>query len=83
MRPFSPAWWRRERARASQSWYLWPLGLFMAVYGLVGVAWCLYRHFWVGASFTSVWTGFVLSMTAGSRRAWQDHRIKNHGCAGR
>jgi hypothetical protein len=55
MRPFSTAWWRQERRSTEQRWYLWPVTLVLAIYGLGSFAWLIYNGWWASAAFTAAW----------------------------
>jgi hypothetical protein len=74
MRPFSTAWWRQERRSTEQRWYLWPVTLVLAVYGLGGFAWLIYNGWWAGAAFTAAWMTALVVMFAPSRNGWRRRR---------
>jgi hypothetical protein len=71
MRPFSSAWWRQERRAVEQRPYLWPGVVVLGLYGLGGLAWCLYNGWWTGAGFTAAWTTALLVLFGPSRHGWQ------------
>lgn len=73
VRSLCKSWWRQERQKTEQRWYLWPITLLLAAYGVGGLAWCLYNGWWAGAAFMTFWTTALIVMGSPSKVGWE-HR---------
>lgn len=74
MRPFSPTWFREERAKAATRWHVWPLTVFLALVGAGGLVRFIYKGWWLQVLFMLAWLGLLWVIGGSSRIAWKQRR---------
>lgn len=55
-------------------WYVWPLTLGWAVFGVGGLIRCVYKGWWAAAVMTSLWLVALAVVAGPSHVAWKQRR---------
>lgn len=75
MTPFSPTWFREERAKQATRWHVWPLTVFLALVGAGSLVRFIYKGGWLQILLTIVWLGLLWVIGGPSRIAWKRRRV--------